>query len=97
MYYNVCSYNVHNVHTYVYTIIHTCTYYVHVCMYIHMYVRYVHCTCTFIFFVTQGGPSPRSCHKMCLDSDNQVLYILGQYLDQDTRTSLFTVTIPVDL
>jgi hypothetical protein len=44
----------------------------------------------------QGGPSPRSCHKMCLDVDNQTLYIIGRYLDQETRTNLFTVTVPGD-
>ncbi len=43
----------------------------------------------------QGGPSPRSCHKICLDPEGQVLYVLGKYLDQETRTSLFTVTVPV--
>ena len=88
-----------HVFMYVYMYVCTCMYVytmLYICMYV-MYIVYVHCTRTFIFFESQGGPSPRSCHKMCLDSDNQVLYILGQYLDQDTRTSLFTVTIPVDL
>ncbi|XP_064400572.1 muskelin-like [Halichondria panicea] len=31
-----------------------------------------------------GGPSARSCHKMCLDSEEGVLYLLGQYFEQST-------------
>ena len=34
----------------------------------------------------QGGPSGRSCHKMCLDIDSQVLYLLGRYLGPTSRT-----------
>ena len=32
---------------------------------------------------------------MCLDSENQIIYVIGRYLTQDTRTSLFTITVPV--
>lgn len=29
----------------------------------------------------QGGPSPRSCHKICLDPKRKVLYTLGYFVD----------------
>ena len=32
-----------------------------------------------------GGPSPRSCHKMCLDQDHRQLFTLGRYLDSQHR------------
>ena len=32
-----------------------------------------------------GGPSARSCHKMCLDQDHQQLFTLGRYLDSQNR------------
>lgn len=35
-----------------------------------------------------GGPTPRSCHKMCIDVANQKLYLLGRYMDTLTRTQL---------
>ena len=31
----------------------------------------------------QGGPSPRSCHKMCLDEKSGCIYLLGRYTDYD--------------
>lgn len=33
----------------------------------------------------EGGPSPRSCHKMCLDQDHRQLFCLGRYLDSQHR------------
>ncbi|XP_033315653.1 muskelin isoform X1 [Bombus bifarius] len=33
-----------------------------------------------------GGPSARSCHKMCLDPDRRQLFTLGKYLDAEYRT-----------
>lgn len=33
----------------------------------------------------QGGPSPRSCHKMCLDTERKKLFTLGRYLDATMR------------
>ncbi|XP_034941544.1 muskelin [Chelonus insularis] len=32
-----------------------------------------------------GGPSARSCHKMCLDPERRQLFILGRYLDTQYR------------
>lgn len=34
---------------------------------------------------------------MCLDVDNQMLYVLGRYLDHDARTSLFSISPPVHI
>ncbi|XP_050461630.1 muskelin isoform X2 [Cataglyphis hispanica] len=33
-----------------------------------------------------GGPSARSCHKMCLDPQRRQLFTLGRYLDTQYRT-----------
>ncbi|XP_015597500.1 muskelin isoform X2 [Cephus cinctus] len=35
---------------------------------------------------TMGGPSARSCHKMCLDPYKRQLYTLGRYLDTQYRS-----------
>ncbi|RKP20511.1 muskelin 1, intracellular mediator kelch motif-containing protein [Rozella allomycis CSF55] len=32
-----------------------------------------------------GGPSPRSCHKICFDPKNQCIFVLGRYIDPDIR------------
>lgn len=34
-----------------------------------------------------AGPSPRSCHKMCLDTRHKRLYTLGHYLEHEWRSS----------
>lgn len=34
----------------------------------------------------QGGPGPRSCHKMLYDPVNQNIFVLGRYLDSSSRT-----------
>jgi len=34
----------------------------------------------------QGGPSARSCHKVCLDPDRRQIFTLGRYLDTQYRT-----------
>ncbi len=34
-----------------------------------------------------GGPAPRSCHQMCLDSRRQRLYVLGRYIDPSERAA----------
>ncbi|XP_052287065.1 muskelin-like isoform X2 [Dreissena polymorpha] len=34
----------------------------------------------------EGGPSARSCHKMCLDYDRKQIFTLGRYLDSSMRT-----------
>lgn len=33
-----------------------------------------------------GGPTPRSCHKMCLDTKRQQLFTFGRYLDTLNRS-----------
>jgi len=35
----------------------------------------------------QGGPGPRSCHKMVLDGERKQLFILGRFVDPIHRTS----------
>lgn len=35
----------------------------------------------------QSGPSARSCHKMCIDSQQRQIYTLGRYLDSSVRNS----------
>ncbi|XP_014207147.1 muskelin [Copidosoma floridanum] len=34
-----------------------------------------------------GGPSARSCHKMCLDPERRQIFLLGRYLDTQFRTT----------
>uniref|UniRef100_A0AAZ3SGE5 LisH domain-containing protein n=1 Tax=Oncorhynchus tshawytscha TaxID=74940 RepID=A0AAZ3SGE5_ONCTS len=34
-----------------------------------------------------SGPSARSCHKMCIDSQRRQIYTLGRYLDSSVRNS----------
>ena len=34
----------------------------------------------------QGGPTARSCHKMCLDHERKQLFTLGRYLEISVRT-----------
>lgn len=35
----------------------------------------------------EGGPSARSCHKMCLDPERKKIFTLGRYLDSSARTT----------
>ncbi|CAB3372834.1 Hypothetical predicted protein [Cloeon dipterum] len=35
----------------------------------------------------EGGPSARSCHKMCLDTEGRQIFTLGRYLDNQYRSS----------
>ncbi|CAG8465178.1 12907_t:CDS:10 [Acaulospora colombiana] len=35
----------------------------------------------------QGGPSPRSNHKICLDPSTKWLYVLGRFIDRDVRAN----------
>ncbi|CAI8048563.1 Muskelin [Geodia barretti] len=44
----------------------------------------------------EGGPSGRSCHKMCLDSGSQQLFLLGRYLSPSSRSPLSPTNIPGD-
>eukprot|EP00794_Sanderia_malayensis_P006101 gene6101-6805_t len=51
-----------------------------------------HCTtgqwqCISTDTVKDGGPSARSCHKICLDIKEACLYTLGRYLDSETRAT----------
>lgn len=36
----------------------------------------------------QGGPTARSCHKICLDTRRRHLYLLGRYLDSSARAQI---------
>ncbi|XP_062055249.1 muskelin isoform X2 [Lepus europaeus] len=35
----------------------------------------------------ENGPSARSCHKMCIDTQRRQIYTLGRYLDSSVRNS----------
>ncbi|XP_077487639.1 muskelin 1 isoform X1 [Amblyomma americanum] len=35
----------------------------------------------------EGGPSARSCHKMCLDGERKKIFTLGRYLDSSARST----------
>ncbi|KAF9933335.1 hypothetical protein FBU30_005738 [Linnemannia zychae] len=36
----------------------------------------------------QGGPSARSCHKICYSPQHQALFLLGKYVDPDNRNKV---------
>ncbi|GJJ76870.1 muskelin [Entomortierella parvispora] len=36
----------------------------------------------------QGGPSGRSCHKICYSPQHSAIYMLGKYVDGDNRTKV---------
>lgn len=40
-----------------------------------------------VLCTAQSGPSARSCHKMCIDSQRRQIYTLGRYLDSSVRNS----------
>ncbi|GIZ04438.1 muskelin [Caerostris extrusa] len=42
-------------------------------------------TCLSRDTTAQGGPSPRSCHKMCLDPERKKIFTIGRYLDSAMR------------
>ncbi|XP_022109692.1 muskelin-like [Acanthaster planci] len=42
-------------------------------------------TCLFRDTAKEGGPSARSCHKMCLDPQRRQIFTLGRYLDSTVR------------
>lgn len=35
----------------------------------------------------QGGPGARSCHKICFDSKCKQVYVLGRYIDPQSRVN----------
>ncbi|ORX89838.1 hypothetical protein K493DRAFT_64679 [Basidiobolus meristosporus CBS 931.73] len=35
----------------------------------------------------EGGPGPRSCHKICFDDTDGDIYVLGRYVDVETRAN----------
>jgi len=41
-----------------------------------------------IYYILQGGPNPCSCHKMCFDSVNKKLYVLGHYADGEQQNNI---------
>ncbi|XP_062501613.1 muskelin-like isoform X2 [Corticium candelabrum] len=42
-------------------------------------------TCLSVNSELQGGPSARSCHKMCIDCVNKRIYTLGRFIDSQAR------------
>lgn len=34
----------------------------------------------------EGGPGPRSCHKVCIHGGKRKLFVLGRFVEQDSRT-----------
>ena len=40
-----------------------------------------------------GGPCARSCHKLCLDHQRKLIFMLGRYLDSEVRS---TMSLKVD-
>jgi hypothetical protein len=36
----------------------------------------------------QGGPEPRSCHKICYDEKEHAIYTLGKYVDPESRPNV---------
>ncbi|KDN41422.1 hypothetical protein K437DRAFT_279066 [Tilletiaria anomala UBC 951] len=40
----------------------------------------------------QGGPGPRSCHKMCYCPRTGFIYVLGRFVDQDRQLELAAVS-----
>lgn len=34
-----------------------------------------------IYLTSQGGPSPRSCHKICFDPDTKSIFVLGRFIE----------------
>ena len=36
----------------------------------------------------QSGPGPRSCHKICFDSAKRCIYLLGKYVDPESRPNM---------
>ncbi|KAL3852859.1 hypothetical protein ACJMK2_016468 [Sinanodonta woodiana] len=43
-------------------------------------------TCVMKNTEEEGGPSARSCHKMCMDYERKQIFTLGRYLDSSMRT-----------
>ncbi|XP_014670808.1 PREDICTED: muskelin-like [Priapulus caudatus] len=43
-------------------------------------------TCLSFNTESEGGPSARSCHKMCLDCERRRIFVLGRYLESSMRT-----------
>ncbi|KAF8793794.1 Muskelin like protein [Argiope bruennichi] len=42
-------------------------------------------TCLSSDTTAEGGPTPRSCHKMCLDPERKKIFTIGRYLDSGMR------------
>ena len=38
--------------------------------------------------IRERGPGPRSCHKICFDEKQKLLYVLGRYVDPDAVPSV---------
>lgn len=37
-----------------------------------------------IFICRQGGPGPRSCHKICFDPKSKSIFVLGRYVESSS-------------
>jgi hypothetical protein len=37
-------------------------------------------------FHRQGGPSPRSCHKICFDPVSKSIFVLGRYVESQAAS-----------
>ncbi|TPX30166.1 hypothetical protein SmJEL517_g06204 [Synchytrium microbalum] len=45
-------------------------------------------TCISADTTRNGGPGPRSCHKICWDPKTRSVYLLGRYVDPDNRPNV---------
>lgn len=45
--------------------------------------------------LSQDGPGPKSCHTMCYDSKERILYVLGGYVDESALSDHLSIPPPV--
>ncbi|XP_074596521.1 muskelin 1 isoform X2 [Brevipalpus obovatus] len=45
---------------------------------------------------SEGGPSARSCHRMCLDHKRKKLFVLGRFADLSNEKSLLDISLKSD-
>ena len=44
-----------------------------------------------------GGPTPRSCHKMIFDSKSRQIFILGRYLERGLRDRAQNIKVKISI
>ncbi|KAG2171936.1 hypothetical protein INT43_001412 [Umbelopsis isabellina] len=46
----------------------------------------------YYWLISEGGPGPRSCHKICFDPSSRSIYVLGRYVESQQRveTNLYS-------